>query len=1300
MMLRRDLSTLTLGAVLLTAVALERLPAATTLISARHLAANTVITQLPPGTLVVTNTADSGPGSLRAAIDAANTSPGPTRILFRIPTSDPGFAGGVFTIRPTSALPPLQSPSVVDGFSQIAFSGDTNAAGPEVVLNGAAAGAGADGLVVESSNTEVRALVIQGFSGVGLRLGGDSNRIGGCFIGTNAAGTGAVPNSAEGILFGGNHHQIGGTEPRLRNVISGNRGAGIFSSGTTGSALVNNYIGTNALGSAPVPNGASGIWLLQAFDVRIGSTESGSRNVISGNTLSGITLEDGNRNSVQGNHIGTDAAGLVPLPNRDGVNVSEMGGVLIGGPLSAARNVISGNRQDGVVFTRGTSSSGIQGNYIGLNAAGTAAVPNGESGVKLEDSAGNVVGGTTPAARNIISGNRGDGVSLRFDAERNLIQGNYIGTNLVGRTVIPNGGSGVLITDDARSNEVGGATAGARNVISGNVLDGVRISGEILTDPAAAPSSDNHVEGNLIGTDYSGDRALPNGANGVHVEGAPRNFVGGSAAGVGNVISGNLGSGVLFAGSLTRENEISGNFIGTRAGGTVALPNAVGVTLAGNAESNLVGGTSSAARNVISGNTEAGVRFDAAGPANRVQGNYIGTNVHGSGAVPNGAGVSVFFSAGVAFNDIGGDVPGAGNVISGNFGPGVVLEDTNRYRIRGNVIGTNALGTAGLGNGSDGVGIGNAGGCQIGGPGPYEGNLISGNRGNGIGLDRGTGDVLIEGNRVGLNLAGTAAVPNLGYGVQLFEVGPNTVGGTAAGSRNIISGNGKGGIRIAEGAEDNDVMGNYIGTDARGSVALPNAGPGVLIEQSAGNHIGAAAAGAGNLISGNQSDGILITAFGIDVFPGNDILGNRIGTTASGVGPLPNRGHGVELRGEAQQGNRIGGVAPGEGNRIAFNLGDGVLLTASGEDDPTLIGNPVRGNSIEANGGLGINLRPPGEPPGTVTPNDAGDIDFGINQLQNFPILIEARVQAPVLTTVRGTLNSFPDRSFVLDFYRSPTPDPSGFGEGRDHLGSLNVATNASGSVSFAFVVPAGEPGYFTATATDEFNNTSEFGPWVAGVVIGVPPGVRSALAAPTIEGRVADASGAALPGVRVMLLEPGAPRERWSPDWDPARLAVTHTDADGNYRFAGLPRRSYEVLAYRAGSAFTSQVVDLTTQACARLVFIARADERRPAVTATVNSPVSASGAAVDSGGAGVRMVLVRLKVIEADGERWLNWPTGIWSRHHAPTQYRQVTQGPGGEWHTALPGLLPGKFELEVQAFDWAGQASSRETVPFVVR
>jgi len=351
----------------------------------------------------------------------------------------------------------------------------------------------------------------------------------------------------------------------------------------------------------------------------------------------------------------------------------------------------------------------------------------------------------------------------------------------------------------------------------------------------------------------------------------------------------------------TNGNMIQGNFFGTNAGGTGALANAgAGVEIVLGAQNNIIGGTTAAARNIISGNTLQGIVIvDSGTNGNIVEGNYIGLNAAGTSALGNGSGDPVnhaFYSGidifgGAQNNFIGGSVAGAGNVISGNVGPGMTVSQTNTNgnMIQGNFFGTNAAGTAAIGNGfadpAHGylyAGVEMFGGAQsttIGGAVAGAGNVISGNAAQGVYIsDAGTNGTVVQGNIIGLNATGTSAIANGSTGVILYGgTTSNTVGGTMAGARNYISGNGGDGVVIAvTGTSGNLIQGNTIGLNFAGAAA-GNLGRGVSIFGGATqNTIGGNATGAGNIITASGNEGIaMFDASDIrDAFSRNSIFAN------------------------------------------------------------------------------------------------------------------------------------------------------------------------------------------------------------------------------------------------------------------------------------------------------------------------------------------------------------------------------------------------------------------------------------------
>jgi hypothetical protein len=326
---------------------------------------------------------------------------------------------------------------------------------------------------------------------------------------------------------------------------------------------------------------------------------------------------------VEGNYIGTNAAGDLAEGNSlNGVRI-ESTGSLIGGTSPGARNVISGNGDTGVVIVGPAARNNrVEGNRIGTNASGTEELGN-DQGVSITDGSNNSIGSPVVGASNLIAGNNGRGISIAGDATNNRVQSNFIGTN--GTVALGNATDGIRIFE-ATNNLIGGTASRTGNVISANGTDGVEVEGG---------ASGNRVEGNLIGTGQNGETDLGNGEVGVLIR-SPNNVVGGTVSGARNLISGNEGVGVTMLGAAASGNRVQGNIIGTQIDGTTPLPNFHGVFISG-AKNNLIGGDVAAAANTIAGNANNGVQvFDAAATGNRISRNSIFDN-----GTPGGLGIEL-----------------------------------------------------------------------------------------------------------------------------------------------------------------------------------------------------------------------------------------------------------------------------------------------------------------------------------------------------------------------------------------------------------------------------------------------------------------------------------------------------------------------------------------------------------------------------------------------------------------------------------------------------------------------------------
>ena len=404
-------------------------------------------------------------------------------------------------------------------------------------------------------------------------------------------------------------------------------------------------------------------------DRSVGIGPMGQGNLISGNYENGVQIVGSAAlsNTVVGNYIGTDVSGMISTTSpyhshSNGIFVGwEAAYNRIGGSTPGERNVIAGGIMIGPDFSPPMHNQ-IVGNYIGVNAAGTSSLGHSGDGI-CGSGLENRVGGSVPGEGNLISGNGGSGV--RVTGMGNTISGNFIGTDASGMVALPNRDKGVSISDGASHNTIGGVTAAQRNIISGNGTVGVGITG--------TGSISNTVIGNYIGTDVSGTSALPNGVDGVRIsDGASHNAIGGNTEGQRNIISGNANAGVAIWGPNAFNNTVSGNFIGTDADGVSSVPNQIGVVMLLGAQQNQISGMEEGQSNLVSGNALAGVRILGHGTeGNAITGNFIGTDASGTLALPNnGDGISTGIGITVSIGSSN-NIMGPGNVVAFNAGHGI-----------------------------------------------------------------------------------------------------------------------------------------------------------------------------------------------------------------------------------------------------------------------------------------------------------------------------------------------------------------------------------------------------------------------------------------------------------------------------------------------------------------------------------------------------------------------------------------------------------------------------------------------------
>ncbi len=963
-------------------------------------------------TITVTSNADSGAGSLRAAIGQANTTPGADSIVFSLAPQTP-------EIQPLSGLPVVTDPVTIDGAGTVTLDGALISAGNTPVGLEFGAGAGA---------SVVRGLTITRFSDTGLILHDNPVLVAGNFIGTDAAGDTGLGNGGGVHAIAG--AQIGGTTAADRNVISGNT-AGLLLNGT-GTIVQGNYIGTDPTGTTAVPN-QQGIFLDPGTSIQIGGTAPGAGNVISGNTLFGIRLEvaGGNGstgNTIYGNLIGTGADGATPLGNGQNVFVDQLNidNNSIGGTGAGQGNTIAYSGNAGVFIGGSGRGDVIEGNNIfanqglGIDLAPGGVTPNDATDAdtgpnELQNfpvltSATPLAGGSVEVTGSITPPPSTYGVDLYASAACD-VSGNGEGARYLGTFFPSPPGSSTFDTGTAITGPVSAGeqiTATVTDTALGNTsefsacITAVSPTYTVTTGGSSGPGSlaDAITQANAGGVPAIINFAIPGGGpalistqtplpavavpvtiDGTTEPGTPAGSMGifldnstlhtpGDGLVLGAGSDGSVVRGLAIGGFTSSEsaglrvfsnsNTIAANYIGTDPTGSHNDSNSTGVIVQGS--NNLVGGVSPAARNVISGN-QTGIQVtDATATGNRIAGNYVGLDASGTLAIP-GSGTGIILDGTSSGSKVGGTTPGSGNVVVSELTQTAVQvnQSTGNF-VNGNLLGTDATGS------------------------------------------------VVLGDDIGVELDGGAT--------------GNTIGSVGPGA-NVMAGSADVGVLVISGG-GNTIDGNFIGTDLNGTplTTIPNS-EGVRILNSGAT---------GNTISNNRISSSVSYGIEADIGP-NTISGNTIDRNgADGIGVLS---------------------------------GTGVRIT---------------GNAIDLNTGLGINLGSDG-----VTANDGQpDADTGPNNLQNFPDLTSALVSGGSVD-VDFALHSLPSSAFTVEFFASPTCDPSANGEGAVYIGNASVNTDSNGAAvaqhasltgAAAAAVTAGQS--ITATATAPDGSTSEFSTCVA----------------------------------------------------------------------------------------------------------------------------------------------------------------------------------------------------------------------------
>ena len=872
---------------------------------------------------------DAAHCSLREAINAANTQPGTDLIAFSIPGS------GTHTIPAGTALPEITDAVLIDGTTQPGTVGT-----PLIVLDGTSAGPGVPGLSASAADVTVRGLRITGFDGAGIGASGDGLRVDGSTIDGNGGDGISVTAYPYDASFSANRiHDNGGL-----GIDLGDDGPSFFDPQAP-SLGVSSY-GDQVSGSI---SGNPGVYTVDLF--KLGSCDPsgyGEGDVPIGSLE--VTVPSG-------------------FPSYASFEFSPPGGIALGDTFAATATDPSGSTSE---FSSCVSK------------------PRPNLSLALDDET-DLVGVGEPVRYTLTVSNATQVYANGIVLEHTLPAGATFGQAVPSQGTC--GEAGGVVTCQLGS--LVGQNWGAGII---TVAVDVR-SGSAGTATTTATVSATEPESNQLDNDATETTTVAAATPATFTVNSPNDASDGTC----NAAHCSLREAILAANANPGRDTITFDLAGSR----LIQPASPGLpTLTGPV--------------VIDATTNPG---------------FAGQ------PVVELAGPSPF--GGYGLKVAAGDSEVRGLILNRWQSPAVLLERWGGNVVAGNWFGLDATGSVRTPNGSAAIVI-NTPNNLIGGTTAADRNVISG-ASTGVTIVRSGAAApvphhnVVQGNYVGLNAAGTAGIwTTSGIVVNGDD---NTIGGAAPGAGNVVGAGVQDGILVTgepapgPASNRNVIQGNVVGLDATGSTAVPN-GTGIRVHlNSRDTKVGGPAPGEGNTVAGNQYDGINVFNMPQDTV----IAGNRIGTLPDGISAMPNGRHGIILEGGGSPRTTIGGTAPGSGNVIANNAFDGVSLQADGA--------AVLGNSIHANGGLGIDRSPTTQASNTVTSTPPSHA---------FPVLTGAVTQGGI-TTVAGTLASSPGSAYRIELFSNAACDPVGNGEGQALIAAFDVTTDGSGDAGFS--VPLAIPG-------------------------------------------------------------------------------------------------------------------------------------------------------------------------------------------------------------------------------------------------
>ncbi|WP_415036523.1 DUF4347 domain-containing protein, partial [Azonexus sp.] len=924
-------------------------------------------------TYTVSNTNDSGAGSLREAIINANAATGPHNINFNIPGT------GIHTITLSSVLPNITKQVIIDATTDDSFA--ANGSRPAIVIDGSNLGINnVLNLASGSGGSTIRGLLITNFgktgtgTGIDIASGSNGNTIAGNYIGsldTNGNLTAGPTGYAVSIASANN--VIGGSTAADRNVFTTNMGSSITGASATGNAIKGNYFGTDATGTVIYTTGSIVNVRIQtgATNNIIGGPAPGEGNVFANTTVNVTSTAvsiDGTStgNTVQGNRIGVSATGSqlqVDLGIGSAANGTRILDNWIG---NAVRGIDVRSVSSGVV---------IQGNRIGTDLAGTANWGTSGSGILLGNggAASNVVvGGSSAGQGNIVAySNQGGG--------GNLYAGVFVATGGSGNSILGNSIYGTNAGTGAQGILLKNAGVPQIPVLTLAQTDG---SGNFTIAGTYSGTANSYYRIELFANTVNGPSGFGEGQTYLGFINVTTNGAG--TASFSTTLSASVAAGAFISATATKSNASFNTFTDTSqfAKSIVAISTVQNILVVDTALDTLDGNTTSLATLLASKGADGKISLREAitainnSPATaqptQISFNIAGTGIHtislasllpaitkpviidattDDSFAANGNQPAIVLNGGGAVQDGLRLYAGSGGstirglVIQNFTGNGIDIASSSGNTIAGNWIGLTAGGSAAAGNS---VGVNVSSGSTnnvIGGTSTADRNVISGNKAAGVDILDGCPGNSVLGNYIGTNVAGTSAVANLTYGISVASSN-NTIGGTVAGSRNVISGNTQAGVLLkGTDANGNTVAGNYIGLNAAGTAAVSGGSTGITIGGGAsGNTIGGSTTAARNVISGNNDFGIYVSS---STTANNTVQGNYIGTNAAGTAAISNGSFGIALDYNPTNTTIVGNLISGNTKATGSSLHrGGIYLSANGA---TVQGNTI---GLDANGNV------------------------------------------------------------------------------------------------------------------------------------------------------------------------------------------------------------------------------------------------------------------------------------------------------------------------------------------------------------